>query len=950
MKSFFNILIAAMIAATIFSLQGRSLAIETESVFTQGIEAFNSGNYGSAELIFRRIIDSRDDEYMDRAWFYLARSIFQQKQYKSAIYEFNSFLNRCSSSEQCLESRFWMGEAYYNLNDYVKAIEQYNRYILSVKKGPLAASAHDRIASIYFSQTRYEEAILKWEEAVALSDNREDNALRVLHIGESLFKNARYDEAIQRLNPLLTMQANVRVSAMARLICGQIYQMQNDHKKALLLLNGMPGNLLNESPYNEAQYFKGVSNLALGDANTAKSQFELFVLVGKDSAWYYDAVYRLGSIDAEGREWKKAVVLLEEVRKSSWKPELRFQASKLLSKIYMDREPQAAIPYLEESLSEDNPEEHKDALLILARIYINARDFSRASGILQTFFDKYPYDGRTDEALFLQALVRLENGDVAAATSLLKKIQAEYPFSRFLNESHYYLAMVSYKNADYRASAQSLKTYLKLPGIEKKFEAYHMLANCYIALGDYSNADATLNYLVNNYADRNGLEKTIYNYAMTLNKKKMNPWNYYSILMKKYPDSDSTMDLYYNLGNEFYEKGNYAKALYYYSLYIEGENSVEKGTAFYRKLLALMQLKKYKEIIDLIQQGVVPPMNEEQWKDIPLFLSRSFYHTGNLEKTYNIMYSADLTKYSGDDLTLFVRSALFVGDADSARGAAALMKTDQVRYAESLMLIGDHYRNRKENSGAIDHYVRVVTECPASPLAERAKIDLAGVYLAEKRPADAVDALEAITSQPFMIDKNMLLVVAFFNLGYYEKALLLTEKALPFVRKNPNGEGVVMLNLEYHYGRRDLKEFNRLLQYLPQSGMSSPRVLYMNAMLCYDGGFFKSANQYFYQLSRQDSEYLDDSLFYLGMINGLAYSNKKAAAQYFEKLIQTDGVPEPLLLKGKINLALILFENKRVAEARAHLEDVLASSNRGFLKIQAQNLLEYIQKTENANE
>jgi TolA-binding protein len=55
------------------------------------MEAFKSGNYRSSELLLRKITDNGVSEYKDRAWFYLALSIYNQKKYESAVFEFNRF-------------------------------------------------------------------------------------------------------------------------------------------------------------------------------------------------------------------------------------------------------------------------------------------------------------------------------------------------------------------------------------------------------------------------------------------------------------------------------------------------------------------------------------------------------------------------------------------------------------------------------------------------------------------------------------------------------------------------------------------------------------------------------------------------------------------------------------------------------------------------------------------
>jgi TolA-binding protein len=921
-------------------------AAQAELLYKQGIEAFNSGNYGSAELIFRRIKDLRNDEYLDRAWFHLARSIFHQKQYKSALYEFNSFLNKCSSGEYCLESRFWMGETHYNLNDYVKAIEQYNRYILAAKKGPLAVAAHDRIGSIYFSQMRYDEAIIEWEDSIKLSDDRDGNAVRLLQIGEALFKNRRYDDALNRLAPLLTAQTGVRVSAMARLISGQILQMQNDHRKALLVLNGIPGNLLNEKPFIEAQYFKGISNLALGSDNAAKSLFELFILVGKDSPWYYNALFQLGSIQAQSKDWKKAAMLLEEARKSSPDRDLRFQASKLLSKIYMDRDPRAALPYLEESLSEDNPDEHKDSILIMTRIYINVRDFAKATAALDQFFLKYPYDSRIDEGIFLQAVILLEQGDMNRSQDLFTRIQKEYPFSPYVNESHFYLGQVYFRKGEYRSALGALGRYVKFSKIEKKYEAWILLFNSYAALNDSKNSAAALQYLMTNYPDGEGIEQIIYDYAIGMHKKKQNAWNYFSILMKKYPDSGPTMDLYQFLGNEYYDKNDHAKAVYYYELFIKGEKTIEKGGAFFNMLHSLMSLKKYNEIIAYIQQGTVPPMNEEQWREIPLFLSRSYYHLGNLEKSYTIMYSTDLSRYSAGDLMIFVRASLFVGDIDSAVEASLFMKNDPAAHSDARLLLGTYSSGRGEYERALVFFESIASEMNGSQRVQQAQLEIAKIFFAQKRFDEALKRLDCVTAPGFSPDKNALTILMYFEQNQLQQALSLTETSQMQLKKSDMAEAVLKRCLEHYFQQGDVKNFLRYARLLAGYKNIEAYLAYLTAMIYYNTGAFRTASQHFTLLSKMESPHLDESLYYLGLINGMVFNNARAALNYFEQLAAKKDLPELLSLKVKINLALLLFEAKRDSEARVHLNDVIASTNRGLLRTQALNLLEFFQTGE----
>jgi len=60
-----NLLRIFAIIYIILFIQSISSASDSKALFEQGMEAFRSGNYGSSELLFRKIIDYNDD-HLDR--------------------------------------------------------------------------------------------------------------------------------------------------------------------------------------------------------------------------------------------------------------------------------------------------------------------------------------------------------------------------------------------------------------------------------------------------------------------------------------------------------------------------------------------------------------------------------------------------------------------------------------------------------------------------------------------------------------------------------------------------------------------------------------------------------------------------------------------------------------------------------------------------------------------
>ncbi|HXK66198.1 MAG TPA: tetratricopeptide repeat protein, partial [Spirochaetota bacterium] len=220
-----------------------SYAIESSQLFEQGMEAFRMGNYASSELIFRKVIDA-NDSFKDRAWYYLALSIFYQKQYRSAIFELNRFLLLCTTPDLCSEARYWIAESYYYLNDYIKAIEEYNRFISQSKNKQLIINSYDRIGEIYFNQKRYDEAIIEWKKALNISSKKYEDSNRVIKIGEALFLSERYNEALDLLEPLIYATGDNTIQSKARLLVGRIYQLTGKHWQAIKYFNEIPESML----------------------------------------------------------------------------------------------------------------------------------------------------------------------------------------------------------------------------------------------------------------------------------------------------------------------------------------------------------------------------------------------------------------------------------------------------------------------------------------------------------------------------------------------------------------------------------------------------------------------------------------------------------------------------------------------------------------------------------
>ena len=909
-----------------------------QSLHEQGLEALNSGNYSSAELLFKRVMDLNDEEYRDRAQFYHARAIFLQKKYRAAIYEFNSYLNQSRSTPLGVESRYWIAESWYNLGEHANAIDEYKRFISITKDLNLAASAHDRIAFIYFSKQRFDEAVLEWDEAIRKSDKQNENALRLLRTGDALFQNGRNSEAQKRLAPLLTSNADPRVIAEARLIMGRIEQSNGAHQKALVIFNAIPANLMKESPFYDVYYFKTQSYLAANQKDPAKSQLDIFVHIASGSKWFYQGKFDLGCLMSEGKDEEKAVVLLEDVYKNSPDSSLRVRAALNLSRIYLKNGSDEAVPYLEEALNTEDSEERKNVMLLLGRTYVNTGRYSEAETLFREFMDKYPYDPSGDEVMFLQARISLEKGDTENARELLDRLRTTNPFSPYLNESAYYLAVVHYKSDDIERSMKFLAEYLGHKKVEKEYEAYVLFLNCYVKKNDMKNAAKTASILMSSYRDRKGIEAIIYQLAMMLKKRGDKTDYYFNWILKNFPESESSAVLSLMLAHQYYESGSYLQALDLYERYLASGKETDRGLSYYNRLQCLYRLQRYDEVIATIKKGQFPPMEEGQWKDIPLVLSRSYFQTGNFDKVYQIMFTDSLQGYGQNDLFIFCKSSLAVDDPDSAIRASDLIETGSELYGNAIIMIGRYYKDRKQDDRALQYFYRA-QENGSPSISDTARVNSAEIMFSQGQYEDCLSNLEPVRTRELLDTKNALIILSQFKTGRETQALLLAAREQAKLSKIPPGKDVFLIIMDHHRSKLNIKEFRRYAFLLGRYPDQADYINYSSGELFLKAGDYRSAFYYFSQLTLSDNQYTGISAYNCGKISLLVMNNRKGAANYFDMALKKEGLPENIRHSSLIQLAILYQELNDKRRAMNALQTIFTETDHGMFYSQARNLV-----------
>ncbi len=755
--------------------------------FERGMVAFRSNNWKVAKLNFEQV-KNNDDEYKERAHFYFARSIYSLGKYNSAIYEFNSFIGECNDNVLCSEAYFWIAESYSKTDEKTRAIEEYKRYIDNGKNQPFIDIAHDKIAVIYFNQKRYNEAIFEWRKSTKVSTDKNKNGQIICNIGESYFYNNDIDKALKTIYPILTSNLDIKTTSRSRLIAGQIYMKKKNFKKALIVFNGIPKRVIGEYPFYEAQYYKGISNLAMGRKNKASFYLDLFIIIGKDSKWFQDARFQLGKIKISRGKRVEGLKLIDSVRKNTNDTDLYKKTTEFLSRIYLDIDAKKSIPLLLELVKLGRGEDIKDSRFLLGKAYMSIGEYKKSERIYSFFLKDYPFCEKLDEINFMLGRIYLKLDNQDKALSLFENIKNENPFSPYLNEINFYLALMKYNNKEYDKSQTLLKGYLNKRESKNKFEANKLMVLSYLEQNKIKKARRYLYIIMSKYKKEKDADVIIYKFARKYFESGKKSSKYFNFIFKHYPKSESESKLIYYLAEYNYKNSKYKLALKFYNKYLLTGEKENSGRAYFNKLICLNKLKKYDAVISTIESGKIPPLKTKQWEKIPLFVARAFYYSNKIEKSYSLFLKVKQEKLTDLDKHLLVIGSISVNDLNTAVKYSELITSDKNLYSASVYKIAKFYLRNGENNKAEKFFNEVIINNPNGDYAEKASIQLAYLNTIYGKYLKALGLLSNIKKKGNESSKYALESLILLKTGKEIEALTLANKKIKLISKGVYGE------------------------------------------------------------------------------------------------------------------------------------------------------------------
>ncbi|MBL7805605.1 MAG: tetratricopeptide repeat protein [Saprospiraceae bacterium] len=772
-KGIFSLLLCCLFASMAVAQQ-TTVYTEATASYKRGVDLFDQGVYGLAQLEFQNAINLlrpvNEPEWRPLktdAELYYAKCAVRLDQPEAEKLTLDILRNHAPSpvaSQAALE----IGNYYFNAKEYDKALTYYD--MAPESAGPAADEMRFKRGYAYFvtkkfSQAKYEFSSLKensrsewyypsnyYYGCCAFFEKKYDEALKAFQKceGSDKYKSyipyyvtqiyaakKQYDQVISYAEPKAKTDGIRNRPEMNQLV-GQAYFERGDYASALPFLEYAAQN---GAPLRASDYYQlGYAQYQTAHYKSAIENFEQLnkqdSLLGQNGLYHLgDCYLKTGNKFAARNAFGQAANLNFD---KSVKEDALFNYAKLSYELKYDRDALDALQRIQ-----PGSRYYEDAQLLMSDIFLNTRDYDRAISTLESIKNRPAKLNETyQQVCYLRGLQLYQNGQRNEARQYFNRSLDNPIDKRTSTLCSYWLGTISNEEGEYAISKQHMasfignaKNYNDLPDESSLWMGHYVQGYNHLKLKDYNLAQANFK------ASVDGIKKN------------------YNRIQSEQVKSGVLGDAVLRLGDCYFKKNQYGEALTHYN---EAVNKKYEGFeyALYQKaIIRGLQGSPLDKIIDL--ETLVSKYPNGRYTDEALFqIGDTYQEMGKLTEAI-----PPLRRLVSD-----------------FRGKSNLVN-------QALLKLGLISYNQGNTQAAINYYKQVFANNPENDEAKDALAALEEIYVKDlNRPDEYFAFLETVPG--YKVDnsekeqKTFQAAEAQFQNGRYPQAI---EGFSNYLSRYPNG-------------------------------------------------------------------------------------------------------------------------------------------------------------------
>lgn len=897
------------------------MAQNSDILFQQAMEAYRSSNFGSAELIFRKLVERRDG-YEEQAGYHLGLCLFRQNRLDAAIFEFNRFILTSRTQELAVQSRYYIAESLYLKRDFIKAIEEYKRFLSQGRIGDpsLRIQARSRIAQIYFDQGRYDEAVIEWKAALASAAGEE--AVRInLRIADALYRSGNAEEALPYVESLSEYSGDPGLVADISLTLGRVYQETDRHRQALRLFSRIPERMATQPGYRAVYYHRGRSHYELKETERALSELNSYLSFGETAELYYDALF-FKSLIIHKDDPDASRAGLFSVYERTAKRLVKRQAAEAIADLYIaSGDHVAALPFLETALNMDETSS-KDLQFKVAESYIFTKRFPDAQTILLRMSERLTFDPELDRVYFLLAVCGFSTRDTVRGASYMQKMEAANPFSAYRRELPFYQGLSEFDSGNFQKAQSFFQAYLSGGSSRLRFESQRYLFLASVRLKDLRTARTQIDQIMARYPEAAGVDRLVMEFITIFTLPAAQAESYRAFILRRHPRSQSAAEIHRERGRQEFERGDYRRAEQSYSQYLAVMGNDTDITIFHGKVVSLFRQEKYAELIQFMLNEKMQRYDEKISTDLIRLLAFSYARTGQGAKAYSTFSLIADRVDAVDDIHQLFLLAIAEKDASNADAYAARLAGTS-RYPEAVLALGRFYASFGQPLKAREYFDRITGMDTPKPVAIEARKEVARILIDDGAASEARDLLIALPPERNDSLWNLLYARASIDTGRQQEAAAVILPDLKGIARTPGAEQLFTAIAQYLFESGEAEKLRTIANEMQSQKMAAAAELQIMAGLA----FFEKRNYRLSQqlLSRQnlrDSGRATQALYTQGMLALHYQRNANAALAVFTDVMTRFPSSDQWVQRAGLESALILLSRGQREQAAKLLLDL----------------------------
>ncbi len=265
------------------------LALQRIALY-RGLESYNAGDHQTATTqIKESLVVNISPKYSSMARFYLGEIDFANRDYQSALDNFNAYIASAPESDENYPLALYnIAYAKYLLGVDTEALGYYQRYIASAGDDThYRADAYNRVGDIYYGKRQFTQAKDSYKHATWSTYEPRYYAMYQTAIIDGI--TGDYDAKIKRLKSIINSDKGDYIEdAMYEL--GRSYVAASDYRNGVETYKSFIAVYPSSTKYAQALSDLGLAYLNLGDKSTSLSYYDKAIKASPQSSVAKDAL------------------------------------------------------------------------------------------------------------------------------------------------------------------------------------------------------------------------------------------------------------------------------------------------------------------------------------------------------------------------------------------------------------------------------------------------------------------------------------------------------------------------------------------------------------------------------------------------------------------------------------------------------------------------------------